>query len=142
MSLVSPGNIDTAMTRHVAARMPGPELVATTIADLVQAPRREVVVPRRHYAIAWLEQALPAWRISLIDGATGRRSERRSGDMDILITGGNGLLGRHLVPALQDRGDSVRVLALPGRGHVLARPARGRGPPGRYPRGRRRWSRR
>jgi nucleoside-diphosphate-sugar epimerase len=33
--------------------------------------------------------------------------------MDILITGGNGLLGHHLVAALQDRGDSVRVLALP-----------------------------
>ena len=34
--------------------------------------------------------------------------------MEVLITGGNGLLGRHLVPALQDRGDSVRVLVLPG----------------------------
>ena len=33
--------------------------------------------------------------------------------MDVLITGGNGLLGRHLVTALQDRGDGVRVLALP-----------------------------
>ena len=33
--------------------------------------------------------------------------------MDVLITGGTGLLGRHLVTALQDRGDSVRVLALP-----------------------------
>ncbi|HEV2373366.1 MAG TPA: NAD-dependent epimerase/dehydratase family protein, partial [Streptosporangiaceae bacterium] len=33
--------------------------------------------------------------------------------MDVLITGGNGLLGRHLVTALQNRGDSVRVLALP-----------------------------
>jgi len=33
--------------------------------------------------------------------------------MDILITGGNGLLGHHLVAALQDRGDCVRVLALP-----------------------------
>jgi nucleoside-diphosphate-sugar epimerase len=34
--------------------------------------------------------------------------------MEILITGGNGLLGRHLVRALQDRGDSVRVMVLPG----------------------------
>jgi nucleoside-diphosphate-sugar epimerase len=33
--------------------------------------------------------------------------------MDILITGGNGLLGQHLAEALQGRGDSVRVLALP-----------------------------
>jgi nucleoside-diphosphate-sugar epimerase len=33
--------------------------------------------------------------------------------MEVLITGGNGLLGRHLVVALQDRGDNVRVLALP-----------------------------
>jgi nucleoside-diphosphate-sugar epimerase len=33
--------------------------------------------------------------------------------MDVLITGGNGLLGRHLVVALQSRGDGVRVLALP-----------------------------
>jgi len=33
---------------------------------------------------------------------------------EILVTGGNGLLGRHLVPELQRRGDTVRVLALPG----------------------------
>jgi short-subunit dehydrogenase len=59
VSLVSPGNIDTEMTRHVAARMPGPSLVATAIADLIERPRREVVIPHRHYTIAWLEQALP-----------------------------------------------------------------------------------
>lgn len=59
VSLVAPGNINTAMTRHVAARMPEPGLVATTIADLIEHPRREVVVPRRHYAITWLEQMLP-----------------------------------------------------------------------------------
>jgi nucleoside-diphosphate-sugar epimerase len=33
--------------------------------------------------------------------------------MEVLITGGNGLLGRHAVSALEERGDSVRVLALP-----------------------------
>jgi nucleoside-diphosphate-sugar epimerase len=33
--------------------------------------------------------------------------------MEILITGANGFLGRHLIPALQERGDSVRVLASP-----------------------------
>jgi NADP-dependent 3-hydroxy acid dehydrogenase YdfG len=60
VSLVSPGKIRTAMTSHLGVRMPGPELVATTIADLVTRPRREVVVPRRHYAIAWLEQLLPS----------------------------------------------------------------------------------
>jgi nucleoside-diphosphate-sugar epimerase len=32
----------------------------------------------------------------------------------ILVTGGNGFVGRHVVSALQDRGDDVRVLALPG----------------------------
>ena len=33
--------------------------------------------------------------------------------MEILITGGNGFLGRHLIPVLQERGDNVRVLASP-----------------------------
>ena len=33
---------------------------------------------------------------------------------DVLVTGGNGFVGRHAVAALQERGDRVRVLALPG----------------------------
>lgn len=31
----------------------------------------------------------------------------------VLVTGGNGFVGRHLVSVLQDRGDAVHVLALP-----------------------------
>jgi short-subunit dehydrogenase len=59
VSLVSPGKINTEMTRLDTSHMPEPSLVATAIADLVRHPRREVVVPGRHYAIAWLEQAVP-----------------------------------------------------------------------------------
>jgi short-subunit dehydrogenase len=59
VSLVSPGNVRTAMTAHVKADLPEPEVVATAVADLVAHPRREVVIPGRHYAIAWLEQLLP-----------------------------------------------------------------------------------
>lgn len=33
--------------------------------------------------------------------------------MNMLLTGGNGFLGRNLVSALRERGDNVRVLALP-----------------------------
>jgi short-subunit dehydrogenase len=60
VSLVLPGNIRTRMTSDLQERMPEPEVVATTIADLVLHPRREVVIPRKHYAVVWLEQALPA----------------------------------------------------------------------------------
>jgi nucleoside-diphosphate-sugar epimerase len=34
--------------------------------------------------------------------------------VDVLLTGGNGFVGHHVVQALLDRGDRVRVLALPG----------------------------
>jgi NAD(P)-dependent dehydrogenase (short-subunit alcohol dehydrogenase family) len=60
VSLVSPGNIRTEMTEHVPGRLPEPTLVAEEIRDLIRRPRREIVVPRRHYAIAWLDQLAPA----------------------------------------------------------------------------------
>lgn len=59
VSLVSPGNIRTEMTKDIQEPMADPEIVATTIAGLVARPRREVVVPRKHYATVLLEQELP-----------------------------------------------------------------------------------
>ncbi|MGH3301031.1 MAG: SDR family NAD(P)-dependent oxidoreductase [Streptosporangiaceae bacterium] len=58
VSLVSPGKIDTAMARPPGG--PPPQLVADAIAELIRRPRREVVVPRRHYALILLEQVCPA----------------------------------------------------------------------------------
>jgi nucleoside-diphosphate-sugar epimerase len=46
----------------------------------------------------------------------GVRTRRREGGRvsEILVTGGNGFVGRHVVAALQERDEDVRVLALPG----------------------------
>jgi len=57
--LVTPGNIHTRMTSALRERMPEPELVASTIANLVIHPRREVIVPLKYHAIVWLDQLLP-----------------------------------------------------------------------------------
>jgi hypothetical protein len=65
------------MTSNVQARLPGPDLVATTIAELIVRPRREVVVPRAHYALAWLEQAFP----SVADVAHRKRNWGRVEEM-------------------------------------------------------------
>ena len=59
VSLVTPGNIRTRMTSGLRERMPEPGLVASTIADLVIHPRREVIVPLKYHAIVWLDQLLP-----------------------------------------------------------------------------------
>lgn len=60
VSLVSPGNIRTRMTKDINEPMTEPEVVADAIAKLVRQPRREVVVPRKHNLVIWLEQGSPA----------------------------------------------------------------------------------
>lgn len=59
VSLLYPGKA-ASTTRHVRTRLPGPELVATTIADLVREPHREVELPRSRRALARLERVFPA----------------------------------------------------------------------------------
>jgi short-subunit dehydrogenase len=59
VSLVSPGNIRTRMTKDIDEPMTEPEVVADKIADRITRPRRELVVPRKHDTVIWLEQGLP-----------------------------------------------------------------------------------
>ena len=72
VSLVSPGNIRTEMTKDIDEPMAEPEVVAKAIANLIERPRREVVVPGKHYAVVWLEQGLPSWLTLPTAGATAR----------------------------------------------------------------------
>ena len=47
------------MTRGLKAPLPGPELVARTVARLARHPRREVVVPRFYRVPIWIDRHLP-----------------------------------------------------------------------------------
>jgi len=59
VSLVSPGNIRTEMTRDIDEPMAEPELVAAAIGNSIRRPRREVIVPGKHKTVIWLEQGFP-----------------------------------------------------------------------------------
>jgi short-subunit dehydrogenase len=70
VTIVSPGFIATDMTtwlRGIPKAPPG--LVARAVADAIERPRREVVVPGYYRMAVWLERALP-W---LADAALARR---------------------------------------------------------------------
>lgn len=72
VSVVSPGYIRTPLTARRRARMPGPEIIATAIAGLVERPRREVVAPLSYHAAILIERAAPG----LVDRALGRGPSR------------------------------------------------------------------
>jgi len=59
VSLVSPGKIRTNQNLGCNEPMDEPEVVARAVARLITHPRREVVVPRKYYAMVLLEQELP-----------------------------------------------------------------------------------
>jgi len=69
VSLVSPGFIDTDMNKGSRLPMPGPELVARSIVNLVVKPRREVIVPGYYRPLIAIACTFP-W---LVDLAMSRR---------------------------------------------------------------------
>ena len=72
--LVAPGFIRTPMTTDVKIPMPGPELVARTIAGAIEHPRRKIIVPWPYAPLVWLGKLLP-W---LTDAVIGSRKFQRS----------------------------------------------------------------
>ena len=65
VSLVSPGFIATDMNKGSRMPMPGPELIARTIADLAVRPRREVIVPRYYRVLVTIANTFP-WLVDLV----------------------------------------------------------------------------
>lgn len=76
VSVVSPGFVRTEMTARtrLPVPMPGPEIIAQAIADLLEHPRREVTVPRIYGLAGLLDSTLPALMDPLIArGYSARR---------------------------------------------------------------------
>lgn len=75
VSVVSPGFIRTAMNANRAS-LPGPEVIARTIARLVRHPRREVVRPRFFYVPLFYHIAIGIERLFpwIVDFATRPRA--------------------------------------------------------------------
>lgn len=97
VSLVTPGNIRTRMTSGLPERMPGPELVASAIANLAANPRREVIVPFKYHAVVWLDRLLPVIADSIF--YRRRRQDGQHGNHDnmpayALVTEPNPLVSR------------------------------------------------
>ena len=63
VSLIAPGFIRTAMTAKGGKRplpMPGPEVIADAILNLLQTPKAETIVPGYYRLLCWLESLIPA----------------------------------------------------------------------------------
>lgn len=64
VSLVSPGYIKTHMNKGSRLPMPGPDLVARTIVNLVVKPRREVIVPGFYSPLVGIANTFP-WLLNI-----------------------------------------------------------------------------
>ncbi len=75
VSYIAPGFIRTAMTAWgPPLPMPGPEVVARVVLNLLDHPRPEVIVPGWYRGLAWLETLLP-W---VVDRVASRNYARRN----------------------------------------------------------------
>ncbi|MGH2409707.1 MAG: SDR family NAD(P)-dependent oxidoreductase, partial [Chloroflexota bacterium] len=78
VSVVSPGFIRTDPAKRRRLLVPGPEVVAHQIADLVLRPKREVYVSRFYRAAVWVEQAFPwVWDLAARTGVMGQEPNPR-----------------------------------------------------------------
>jgi glutamine phosphoribosylpyrophosphate amidotransferase len=81
VSLISAGFIPSALTESVhGIPFHSPELVARRIADVIQRPQREVVVPRYYRAAIWMEAIFPRAvdrLLPLYRSHTGRHGSNR-----------------------------------------------------------------
>lgn len=80
--LVTPGNIRTQMTSALRERMPEPELISCAIVNLVNHPRREVIIPLKYQGIVWLDRLFP--RVADVAFRWRHRQEREQGNYSIL----------------------------------------------------------
>lgn len=60
VSLIAPGFVRSEMTASARLPMPDPEIVARAVADVLEHPRREVIVPRVYALLAALDHFFPA----------------------------------------------------------------------------------
>jgi NAD(P)-dependent dehydrogenase (short-subunit alcohol dehydrogenase family) len=73
VSLIEPGYIATPLTAGRSGRMPGPEIVARSVANALRRPRRKIVVPVRYRLAMIFCAAFPG----LVDLSYARRAAKR-----------------------------------------------------------------
>ena len=71
VTLIEPGYIATPLTAGRAGRMPGPELIAEAVADVLERPRRRLILPRRYRALAVAAALFPAMFDRQLAGVAG-----------------------------------------------------------------------
>ncbi|ANE42885.1 SDR family NAD(P)-dependent oxidoreductase [Deinococcus puniceus] len=59
VSLIAPGFVRSEMTASARLPMPGPEVVARAVADVLERPRAEVIVPRFYAVLVLLNTLFP-----------------------------------------------------------------------------------